>query len=104
MNPVPKEDEEAGAAEGEERDESGDEGSSLGEDVGDTPSWVHRGLQSAEAEQECLNRMEPERAQKEEQEWRIRERLLESFRAMHRSEKEFDARIKGLEREFENRG
>ena len=44
--------EEAGASEGEESDEGGDEGSSLGKGVANTPSWLHECFESPEAEQE----------------------------------------------------
>ena len=47
---------EARAAEGKETDDGGDEGSSLGEDVDGTPSWVHGGFESVEAEQDYSDR------------------------------------------------
>ena len=52
----------AGAADEQGEVDSGDEGSSLGEAVDDTPSWVHGGFDSAEAEQEYWDRQERETA------------------------------------------
>ena len=50
-----------GAAEEQEEVDSGDEGSSQGdEDEDGTPSWVLRGFESAEAEQEHFERWQRE--------------------------------------------
>ena len=66
---------EAGTAEGEESDE----GSSLGEAVDNTPSWVYGAFESAEAEQEYWDRQEREKPLRQEKERWVAEQWADAL-------------------------
>ena len=93
--------ERAGAAEEQEQVDSGDEGSSQGDEhKDDTPSWGLGGFESAEAEQENFERWQHEMRRQGEQVRRMGEQMVENLGEARK----FSARTEELERESKHRG